>query len=91
MQNFAVRVLTDTEKFDHISPVFRELGWPSIKDQLLVRDTTQVYKIVNGLAPLYLRSKLSKRSDTHHYNTRKRDNVNLPEQLPRNGQFTIAL
>ena len=48
---------------------FRKLGWPSIKDQLLVRDTTQVYKIVNGLAPLNLSSKLRKRSDTHHCNT----------------------
>ena len=78
VQNFAARVLTDTKKFDHISPVLWKLGWPSIKDQLLVRDTTQVYKIVNGLAPLYLSSKLSKRSDTHHYHTRKRDNLNLP-------------
>ena len=72
VQHFAARLLTDTKKFDHISPVLRELGWPSIKDQLLVRYTTQVYKIVNGLAPLYLSSKLSKRSDTHHYNTRER-------------------
>ena len=55
-----------------------EIGWPSIKDQLLVRDTAQVYKIVNSLAPLYLSIKLSKRSDAHHYNTRKRDNLNLP-------------
>ena len=78
MQNFAARILTDTKKFGHISPVLRELGRPSIKDQLLVRDTTQVYKIVNGLAPLYLSTKLSKRSDTHHYNTRKRDNLNSP-------------
>ena len=66
VQNFAACVLTDTEKFDHISPVLQELGWPSIKDQLLARDTTQVYKIVNGLAPLYLSRKLSKQSDTHH-------------------------
>ena len=78
VQNFAARVLRDTKKFDHISPVLRKLGWPSIKDQLLVRDTTQVYKIVNGLAPLNLSSKLSKRSDTHHCNTRKSDNLNLP-------------
>ena len=78
VQNFTVRVLTVTKKFDHISPVLRELGWPSIKDQLLVRDTTQVYKIVNGLAPLYLSSKLSERLDTHHYNMRKRDNLSLP-------------
>ena len=78
VQNFAARVLTDTKKFDHISPVLRELGWPSIKDQLLVRDTTQVYKIVNVLTSLYLSSKLSKQSDAHHCNTRKRDNLNLP-------------
>ena len=78
MQDFAARVFTDTKNFDHISPILRELGWPCIKDQLLVRDTTQVYKIVNGLAPSYLSSKLSKRSDTHHYKTKKRDNLNLP-------------
>ena len=78
VQNFAARVLTDTKTFNHISTVLRELGWASIKDQLLVRDTTQVHKIVSGLAPLFLSSKLSKRSDVHHYNTRKRDNLNLP-------------
>ena len=42
VQNFAAHVLTDTKKFDHISPVLWELGWTSIKDRLLVRDTTQV-------------------------------------------------
>ena len=78
MQNFAARVLTDTKTFDHISPVLRELRWLSIKDLLLVRDTTQVYKIVNSLIPLYLSSKLSTQSDVHNYNTRKRDNLNLP-------------
>ena len=51
VQNFAARVLTDTKKFDHISAFLWELGWPSIKDQPLFRDTTQVYKIVHGLAP----------------------------------------
>ena len=78
VQSFAARVLTDTKKFDHISPVLRELGWPSIKDQLLVHDTTQVYKIINSLAPLYLSSKLSTRSDVNNHNMRKRDNLNLP-------------
>ena len=77
VQNVAASVLTGTKKVDHISPVLRELGWPSIKDQLFVRDTTQVYKIFNSLAPLYLISKLSTRSDVHNYNTRKRDNLNL--------------
>ena len=51
VQNFTSRVLTNTKKFDHISPVLRDLCWPSIKNQLLVRDVTMLYKIVNGLAP----------------------------------------
>ena len=91
VQNFAARVLTDTKKFDHISPVLRELGWPSINDQLLVRDTTQVYKIVNGLAPLYLSSKLSKRSDTHHYNTRKKDNLLKSPSMQNSYRATVIL
>ena len=78
VQNFASRVLTGTKTSNHISPVLRELGWASIKDQLLVRGTNQVHKIVNNLAPLYLSSKLSRRSDVHYYNSRKRDNLNLP-------------
>ena len=35
IQNFATRVLTNTKKFDHISPVLHALRWPSIKNQLL--------------------------------------------------------
>ena len=48
-KNFAARVSTNTRKFDHISPVLQELGWSSIKHLLLVRDVTQLYKIVNAL------------------------------------------
>ena len=48
VQNFAARVLTNTKKFDHISPVLRTLCWPYVKNQLLVRDFTMLYKIVNG-------------------------------------------
>ena len=27
LQNFAARILTNTKKFDHISPILNELGW----------------------------------------------------------------
>ena len=78
VQNFAARVLTNTRKFDHISPVLRELGWSSIKHLLLVRDVTQLYKIVNGLAPSYLNSYINKRTGIHSYNTRFRENLDVP-------------
>ena len=71
-------VQTNTKKFDHISPVLRALCWPSIKNQLLVRDATMLYKIVNGLAPPYLECYVNKRSSIHSYNTRSRDNLVVP-------------
>ena len=77
-QNFAARVLTNTRKFDHISPVLRELGWTSIKHLLLVRDVTQLYKRVNGLAPSYLNSYINKGTGIHSYNTRFSENLDVP-------------
>ena len=78
VQNFAARVLTNTSKFDHFAPALRELGWSSIKHLLLVRDVTQLYKIVNGLAPSYLNSYINKRTGIHSYNTRFRENLDVP-------------
>ena len=77
-QNFAARVLTNTRKFDHISPVLRELGWFSIKHLLLVRDVTQLYKIVNGIAPSYLNCRISKITGIPSYNTRFGENLDVP-------------
>ena len=77
-QNFAARVLTNTRKFDHISPVLRELGWSSIKHLLLIRDVTQLYKRVDGLAPSYLNNYINKRTGIHSYNTRFRENLDVP-------------
>ena len=54
------------------------LCWPSIKNQLLVRDATMLYKIVNSLAPPYLECYVNKRSAIHSYNTRSRDNLVVP-------------
>ena len=71
-------MLTNTKMFDHISPVLRALSWPSIKNQLLMRDATMLYKIVNGLAPPYLECYVNKRSSIHSYNTRYRDNLVVP-------------
>ena len=78
LQNFAARILTNTKKFDHISPILNELGWLTIEELLNLRDVIMIYKCINGLAPNYLSSKLYKRSDTHAYNTRLKEHFSLP-------------
>jgi hypothetical protein len=73
VQNFAARVLTNTKKFD-----LQQLGWSSIEKQLLLRDATQMYKIINGFAPSYLSTRLRKRQEVHRYNTRHKDHLDAP-------------
>ena len=78
VQNFSARILTETRKYDHISPTLENLGWLPIKDLLKLRDVTMVFKCLNGLAPTYLSSKLAKRSSCHKYNTRRAGDIHLP-------------
>ena len=54
VQNFAVRIVSGTRKFDHVTPILKQLQWLPIVKQLKVRDATMVFKCLNGLAPPYL-------------------------------------
>ena len=54
MQNFAARILTDIRKYDHICPILHELDWLTVKVLLRLRNTTMIYKCLNGLTPSYL-------------------------------------
>ena len=90
VQNFAARMLTNTKNFDHISPVLRALRWPAIKNKLLVRDVTMLYKMVNGLAPPYLEFYVNKRSAIYSYNTRSRGNLVEPFCRTATAQRTFS-
>ena len=54
VQNFAPRIVSGTRKFDHVTPILKQLQWLPIVKQLEVRDATMVFKCLNGLAPPYL-------------------------------------
>ena len=79
MHNFAARILTDTRKYDHITPALKDLGWLTVEEQLRLRDVILMYKCVNNVVPGYLSCKLGKRSDAHAYNLRNTDHLNIPK------------
>ena len=54
VQNFAARIVSGTRKFDHVTPILKQLEWRPIIKQLAFRDATMVFKCLNGLAPPYL-------------------------------------
>ena len=78
MQNFVARILTDTGKYDHITPALKALGWLTVEEQLWLRDVTMMYKCVNNLLPAYISCKIGKRLNAHAYNLRNSEDLNLP-------------
>ena len=84
--NFACRIITNTRKYDHVTPLLRELNWLPVREQLRYRDTVLVYKCQNGLAQQYLMDKFFKRLCIHNRDTRARDSLQIPLFRTKTGQ-----
>ena len=90
IQNFASKILTNFRKFDHVTPLLRELNWLPVKEQLIYRDFVLIFKYQNDLAPQYLTSKFTKRSNIHTRNTRMRNSLQIPLYRTAIGQRTFS-
>ena len=44
IQNFAARIISGTKKYDHITPVLKELPWIPVKLQLYYREAIMAFK-----------------------------------------------
>ena len=58
VQNAAARVVSLTKKFDHITPVLRDLHWLPIKERIKFKISLLTFKSLNEMAPAYLRDLL---------------------------------
>ncbi len=57
LQNYAAKVATGgTKKFDHVTPIFKELKWMRIKEKYEYDTYTTVFKILNGYHPLWFKT-----------------------------------
>ena len=54
VQSYAARVICQTRKYDHITPVLIALHWLPIKQRIEFKMLLYVYKALHGLAPRYL-------------------------------------
>ena len=53
-QNAAARLVTNTRKFDHITPVLYSLHWLPVQQRIIFKLLIMTYKAIHGLAPTYL-------------------------------------
>ncbi len=64
VQNAVARVLTRSRKYDPITPILQSLRWLPIKFCISYKILLLAYKALNGLAPAYLTSLLSRYNPT---------------------------
>ena len=54
VQNFACTIVSGSKKYDHVTPILRQLNWLPVKQHMYYRDSIMAFKCMNGLAPGYL-------------------------------------
>ena len=55
VQNTATRIVTQTNRSDHITPILRELHWLHVEMRIDYKTLFLVYRCMSGTAPYYLR------------------------------------
>ena len=86
IQNFAARIVTRSRKFDHITPILKQLRWIPVKDHLYYRDALLTFKCMNGMAPTNLSSRFSKRGTISGRSTRNANKLDIPRYKTATGQ-----
>ena len=90
IQNYAARIIAgNVGKYDHVSPVLKELGWLPIKEHLQYRDAVLVHKCMYNQAPSYLSQKFIKRNQIHDRETRSQNELDTPKYRTATGQRTF--
>ena len=64
VQNSAAKLITRKRKFDHVTPLLRELHWLPISERIAFKILVIAFKCVRGLSPSYLSSLLSEQKLT---------------------------
>ena len=54
VQNAAARLATSTRKYDHITPILRELHWLPVKFRIHFKLLLLTFKALHGMAPKYM-------------------------------------
>jgi hypothetical protein len=64
VMNAAARLIYSSSRFDHITPLLRQLHWLKAKERTDYKLAVLVHKCMHGIAPPYLADELSRSADS---------------------------
>ena len=91
IQNFAARIISGHRKYDHVTPILKELQWIPVKEQLYYRDAVMAFKCMNGMVPEYLSSQFTTKETVSGRITRQSGQLNIPLFTSTIGQKNFSV
>ena len=90
VQNFAARIVSNTKKYDHVTPVLKRLRWLPVKTNLYLRNTVMAFKCTTSMASEYLGNKFTFRGNVSRRVTRSWQQLNIPLFKTETGQRSLS-
>jgi hypothetical protein len=83
VQNSAARLIARRRKFDHITPVMKELHWLPVSQRIIYKILILItYKALNGLTPSYIRDMLQPLKPTMNLRSSMKGLLSVPPPPP---------
>ena len=87
--NAAARLIYRRRKFDHVSPLLKELHWLRVPERITFRLAVLAYRCQHNTAPRYLAAQLQQASNVG-YRQRLRSSSSAKLDVPRTEHVTIG-
>ena len=78
VQSNAATVVSGSKKYDHITPVLKDLHWLPIRKSIEFKILLLTFKCMQGYAPLYLRELLVKQANTRTLRSNTKNVLQIP-------------
>ena len=83
VQYTAARIVTQTRKFDHITPVLLDLHWLPVSYRIVFKILLLVFKSLNNLSPSYLVDRLSYQSHSRVLRFASKQLLDKPQSITK--------
>ena len=91
LQNSAARIVSRTRKYEHITPVLIKLHWLPIKFRIQFKVLLLVYKVLNGLAPKYIKELLVPYKPRRHLRSEAKGLLDEPRTRLKFGDRAFSI
>ena len=79
VQNSAARLLTGSRKYDHVTPILKELHWLPVQHRITFKILTLTYKTLNTDSPQYLKDLLQPYVPTRNLRSSTKNLLSTPK------------